>query len=181
MCGPDIAAEPAYAALDVLRPNGSREQLRVPMPSDYDVLTRIHDEECQAVALAEAVTVEFTDLRSVGAGADQVIVGSLRLTRAAAELAIAVTELRGSVLYDVVPAQGTTLPLTLVAEDSVLTISIQVGPATCAAHIIAETKKPFVFPLWIGLGDDEPVRSEIPVTTTQRDELYDVLLVACGL
>lgn len=81
ICRETGVAEPAYAALDVVGLDGSREQVRVHMPSDHDVLTRIHDEECQAVALAEAVTVELIDLRVVGSGVDQVVQGTLRLTR----------------------------------------------------------------------------------------------------
>lgn len=179
VCGPDITAEPAYAALDVVRPDGTHERVRVPMPSDHAVLTRIHDEECQAVALAEAVTVEVVDLRPIGPGADQVVRGTLQLTRMSGEQAITVTEMRGSVLYDVVPGQ---LPATLAADESVLAVPIEVSPATCAAHVIAETKKPFVFPLWVSLNEqDEPVFSEIPLSTPQRDLLYSSLKLVCGL
>lgn len=181
ICTDEVVAEPAYAALEVRRPNGSHEQVRVPMPSDHDVLTRIHAEECQAVALAEAVTVELVDLQVVGSGADQVVHGMLRLTRRDSDESIAVTDVRGSVLYDVVPQQGTALPVVLAATASSVAMPIQVSPATCAAHVIAETKKPFVYPLWLSLDGAEPVFSEIPVTTSQRDVLYRSLLVACEL
>lgn len=181
ICGPGDVAEPAYAALDVQRPDGTRDQVRVPMPSDHGVLSRIHGEECQALALAEAVAIELVDLHLVGSGADQVVQGSLELTRRSSEQDIGVTDMRGSVLYVVAPQHGTTLPVDLGAEESSLTVPIEVAPATCAAHVIAETKKPFVFPLWLSLGGTEPVFSEIPVSTTQRDLLYGSLSVVCDL
>ncbi len=180
-CGSEDVAEPAYAALDIVRPDGGQERVRVPLPSDHSVLTRIHDEECQVLELAAAVTVELVDLHTVGSGADQVAQGSLRLTRRESDSAIAVTDLRGNVLYDVVPQPGTSLPVTLADDQTAVALPLEVSPATCAAHVIAETKKPFVFPLWVTVGSAEPVFTEIPVSAAQRDLLYASLTVACGL
>lgn len=180
-CGPDEPPEPAYAALDILRPNGSTERVRVPMPSDYGVLTRIHDQGCVARQLAEDVTVELTGLDEVGQGAQQVVHGVLRLTRAASPADIAVTDIRGSVLYDVGPASGSGLPAILAADAHTLDVPVEMSPASCDTHIIAETKKPFVFPLFLALDGGEPIFSLIPVSEAQRGMLYDSLIVACGL
>lgn len=180
-CGTDDVAEPAYAVLGIVRPDGSQEQVRVPMPSDHDVLTRIHDEECQVSALAEAVTVQFVELRTVGSGAEQVVQGDLRLIRRDSPAAIAVTALRGNVLYDVAPLGDTLLPTTLEADRTEVSLPVEVFPATCDAHVIAETKKPFVFPLWISVDAAEPVFTEIPVSAEQRDLLYASLILVCDL
>ncbi len=84
-------------------------------------------------------------------------------------------------LYDVVPGEGAQLPLILAADQVRLAVPIEVSPATCAAHVIAETKKPFVFPLWVSLNEEEePVFSEIPMSPPQQDLLYGSLLVVCN-
>lgn len=180
-CGPDQPAEPAYAALEILRPDGTRERVRVPMPSDYNVLTRIHDEECSKLAIAAAVTVELVDLTPVGDGADQVLAGELRLTRQPGTGELAITELRGNVLYDVLPAFGTALPAGNGPEAPGLGLPITIGPATCATHVLAEIKQPYVYPVWIAIDDEEPVRLEIPVPQAQRDQIAAMLAVACDL
>jgi len=177
----DAEAEPAYAALEVLRPDGTHEQVRVPLPSDYGILTRIFDEKCQAAALAEAVAVELVEPRVVGSGAEQVLQATLQLTRRASEKSIAVTDLVGSMLYDLVERDGIELPLELAPEQSVLTVPIEIAPATCATHVIAETKKPFTFPLWLSLDGAEPLYSEIPTTAAQRAPLSGVLVEVCDL
>ncbi|MBA3524222.1 MAG: hypothetical protein H0T85_06665 [Geodermatophilaceae bacterium] len=180
-CRSDQPAEPAYAVVDVVRPDGSRQRLRVPMPSDYGVLTRIHEQGCVARQLAEDVTVELSQLATTGDGAQQVVRGVLRLTRGETPAEIAVTEVRGSVLYELAPRAGTTLPQALVPGETTLDIPLEVSPASCEAHIIAETKKPFVFPVFLALDGGEPVFSLIPVSDAQRELLYDSLIVTCGL
>lgn len=181
LCGPDQRAEPAYAALDVRHPDGTEQRVRVPMPSDYGVLTRIHDEECLKLAVATAVTIELVDLRPSGVGAAQVVAGELRLTRQGDTDEVMVTDLRGNTLYDVLPVDGTTLPVGNGAERPALTVPLTIGPATCMTHVLAEIKQPYVYPVWIGLDGADPVRIEIPVTPAQRDVIAAMLVVACDL
>jgi len=181
LCGEDQTAEPAYAALEVVRPDGTRERVRVPMPSDYGVLTRIHDEECLKLAVASAVTVEFVDMGPTGAGAGQVVAGELRMTRRAGTDEVVVTDLRGNTLYDVLLQDGTTLPAGNAADQPALSLPLTIRPATCMTHVLAEIKQPYVFPVWIGLDGADPVRIEIPVTQVQRDVIAAMLVVACDL
>lgn len=181
ICDADVHAEPAYAALEVLRPDGTREQLRVPLPSDYAILTRIHDEECLAEAIAEALSVELIDAQVVGSGADQALQATLRLTRRAGEQSIAITDVVGSMLYDLVERDGIELPVVLAPDQSMLTVPIQIAPATCAPHVIAETKKPFTFPLWLSFDGAERQYSEIPTSAAQRELLPGVLVEVCDL
>lgn len=179
MCQADVPAEPAYAVLDVLRPDGTREQLRAPLPSVAEVLTRIHDRECRAADVAAAVTVSLVDLVAVGEGPEQVVSGRLQLTRAAAQGPLAVTGLRGSVLYEVVP--GLAFPVELASADDVVSLPVELSPRTCEAHTIAETKQPFLFPLFISFDGAEASYSEIPVSQDQRDLLFGSVQEVCGL
>lgn len=180
-CDAGVMAEPAYAVLEVLRPDKAREQVRVPMPSYYGVLTRVHEEECVAVAIAEAVTVELLDSRLVGSGSDQVIQATLQLTRRASEQSIAVTDVVGSMLYDLEEREGVRLPVDMAPQQAVLTVPIDIAPATCETHVIAETKKPFTFPLWLSLAGAEPQYSEIPTSEAQRESFYGLLVEVCDL
>ena len=44
-------------------------------------------------------------------------------------------------------------------------------PATCEPHVLAETKKPFVFPVEVTVGDGEPVVLDLPVDDALRSSL----------
>lgn len=179
LCDAGTSAEPAYAVLDVVGADGVREQLRAPLPSVATVLTRIHERECAADALAAAVTVEFVDLVAVGAGAEQAGIGRLQVTRADASGSISVTGLRGSVLYKITP--GTDFPVEIATGQALAGLPVTITPRTCEAHTIAETKQPFLFPLFISFDGAEAVYSEIPVPEAQRDLLFGVVEEVCGL
>ena len=84
-------------------------------------------------------------------------------------------------LYNLAERDGVQLPAELTPGQSVLTVPIEIAPATCASHVIAETKKPFTFPLWLSLDGAEPLYSEIPTSDAQRAPLYGVLVAVCDL
>src|SRR4051794_19086392 len=58
----DAAPLPAAAAVTVTRPDGTVEQLRLPLTAD--VLGQIHDEECAVLAVEEVVDISVTGLRA---------------------------------------------------------------------------------------------------------------------
>ncbi|MBA2555326.1 MAG: hypothetical protein H0V10_16880 [Geodermatophilaceae bacterium] len=178
ICQDDVAAEPAYAILDLLRADGVEEQVRVPMPSENDTVPNIHNEDCAAEVLAAAVDVTLSSLTVSRVDGVPTVTGELDLRRQDSTESIAVADMRGSVVLQVQPAQA--LPAVMAAEESTLTVLIQIRQATCDPHYIADTKQPVLFPLWLSFDDRQQEYSEIPVDSEQRVFLLNYLGEVCN-
>lgn len=164
-----VAALPAATRLSVVRPDGVAEDLRVPL--EAEVLGRIHDRECAALAVTEVVDIAVTGLREDG----DALTGELGLIRRAGEKPVAVTRLDRSVLIDVV-ADG--LPLEMAGERAATAVSFT--PASCDPHVLSETKQPFRFPMLVVVGDDEPVPMDLPLSDADRDLLAALVERVCA-
>jgi len=179
ICDDNVPVEPAYAVLDLLRPDGSQEQVRVPMKSENETVPRMHAEDCAAEALAAAVDVVLTGLVVEEVDGLPTVTGGLGFTREDSRESIAVTDMRGSVVLQVRPAD-VELPVVMAVEESTLTVPIQIRQATCDPHYLADTKQPVLFPLWISFDDREQEYSEIPVDADQRVFLLNYLGEVCN-
>jgi hypothetical protein len=166
----DVAAEPAAARLTVVRPDGTVEDLRVPLAAE--IMTRIHEEECAVVALLEVVDVDVVDL----VDEDDALTGSLRLARRAGDEPVQVARVGRSVILDVA---GEELPTEMAGDDDELTTPLVFTSATCDPHALAETKKPYVFPLEVTVGDGEPVVLDLPVSDELRARLEELVDRVC--
>lgn len=170
---PDCAAqpEPLAARLTVARPDGTVEELRVPLAGDD--LDVVHREAC---AVAEVLAVAGTGLTDLAAAGDSVT-GTLVLTRTGDDdRAVTVVDARRSVVLDLV-VDG--LPLELRPGEERATAGVSFTAASCEPHVLADTKQPFVFPLWIRVGDAEPVPVPLSVDPSQQALLWDLLGRVC--
>lgn len=166
----DTAAEPAAARLTVVRPDGSSEDLRVPLAAE--IMTRIHGEECAVLALLEVVGVEVVDLIDE----DEALTAQLRLTRRAGTEPVTVARMGGSVILDVT---GEELPAEMAPDDDEVSTPVLFSSATCDSHALAETKKPYVFLLEVTVGDGEPVVMDLPVDDELRARLAALVNRVC--
>jgi hypothetical protein len=166
----DVAAEPAAARLTVVRSDGSSEELRVPLAAE--ILTRIHGEECAVLALLDVVDVRVGGL----ADEDDALTGELRLTRRAGDEPVTVARVGRSVILDVTAEE---LPAELPADEDELATPLVFTSATCDPHALAETKKPYVFPLEVTVGDGEPVVLDLPVDDELRARLEALVDRVC--
>ncbi|MFD2089980.1 hypothetical protein [Blastococcus deserti] len=162
---------PAAARLTVVRPGGAAEPVRVPLSGD--VLATVHEEECAEQAIAEVVEVTVADLADDG----DAVTGLLTLTRRAGEERVAATALGRSVLLEVVAEE---LPLELPAGERSVTTAVSFTPASCHPHVLAETKKPYVFPLTVEVEDVDPVSVDLPLDQGARDRLAALVQRVCG-
>ena len=166
----DRPAEPAVVRLTVARPDGTAEDLRVPLAAE--IMTRIHDEECAVLALGEMVAVDVIGLED----ADDAVTGQLRLTRRDGEEPVTVARVGRSVILDVA---GNELPAEMAADEAELTTPLVFTSATCDPHALAETKKPYVFPLEVTVGEGEPVVMDLPVDDALRARLEALVDRVC--
>lgn len=169
---PDCSAPPlpAVAEVAVVRPGGAVEEVRLPLSAE--VLRRIHDRECVARALLAVVDVEVTELREDG----DVLRGRLVLSRRAGDEPVTASRVGRSVLIDVAAED---LPLELLGSGSSST-SLRFRPATCGPHVLSETKKPYIFPLDVTVGDGEAVSLDLPLDAAARKELAALVQRVCA-
>src|SRR5215218_8460492 len=148
----DTAPVPTVADLSVTRPDGAVEQLEV--PAEADVLELIHSEECAVLAVTAVVGIEVRDLHQDGDSAT----GSLVLTRRTGSEPVRATRLSRSVLIE----PSTELPVELDGDEESASAPVSFTPASCDPHVLSETKKPYVFPLGVVIGDDDEVPLDLP-------------------
>jgi hypothetical protein len=170
---PDCAAPagPPAAQLTVARPDGAVEELRVPLAGDD--LDVVHREECAVAGVRAVAEIGLTDLTAAG----DAVTGTVVLTRAGDDdRAVTVLGARRSVVLDVA-VEG--LPLELAPGEEQASAEVAFTPASCEPHVLAETKQPFLFPLSVAVGGDEPVSVPLPVDAAQQELFWDLLDRVC--
>jgi hypothetical protein len=165
----DAAPVPAAAELTVVRPDGAVEQVQVPAAAD--VLELIHSEECAVLAVTAVVDITVTDLHDDG----DTLAGSLTLTRRKGTEPIRATRLSRSVLIE----PTADLPLDLDGDEDSASAPVSFTPASCDPHVLAETKKPYVFPLAVTVGGDDEVPVDLPLDQAARDQLAGLVKRVC--
>jgi hypothetical protein len=170
---PDCAAPagPPAARLTVAWPDGTVEELRVPLAGDD--LDVVHRQECAAAGVLAVADIGLTGLAATGDS----VTGTVVLTRAGDDdRAVTVLDARRSVVLDVA-VQG--LPLELGPGEERASAEVAFTPASCEPHVLADTKQPFLFPLWIEVGGAEAVPVPLPVDAAQQVLLQELLARVC--
>jgi hypothetical protein len=168
VCG--TAPVPAAAELTVTRSDGSIEQVDV--PASADVLELVHAEECAALAVSAVVAMAVTGLHEDG----DVVTGSLTLTRRTGSEPVVVSRLDRSVLMGVTAE----MPLELAGNEGAASAPVSFVPSNCEPHVLSETKKPYVFPLAVAVGDGDPVSLSLPLDQGAKDQLTAVVQRVCA-
>ncbi|KQS73689.1 hypothetical protein [Modestobacter sp. Leaf380] len=170
----DCAAPVAPVAAEVVlsRAGGPVETVLVPLAGD--VLDRVHEQGCRVQQLLTLVDVAVEG--PVGSGEE--VTASLVLTRVAGspDVDVEVRALGRSVLL--APTVDDGLPATLRAGRDELVLPLTVELVSCEPHVLAETKKPFVFPLTVRV-DGEDTVLDLPLDDAQRDGLQALVDRVC--
>jgi hypothetical protein len=161
---------PAAADLTVVRPDGAVEQVQVPAAAD--VLELIHSEECAVLAVTAVVDIAVTDLHDDG----DTLAGSLTLTRRTGSEPVRATRLSRSVLIE----PTAELPLDLDGDEDSASTPVSFTPASCDPHVLSETKKPYVFPLAVTVGDADEVPVDLPLDQSAREQLAALVQRVCA-
>ena len=182
LCGEGIGVDPAYVAVQVQHPDGRMQEARVPLEAPDDILDRIHTEECHLLALAAAVDVSLGGFTLEDVDGSPVLQTDITLTRGENAEQIALVELRGSVVFDVSFADPSDPPSAMVTAESenVVAVAVRMTGRGCDAHVLGETKQPFLFPFYVTFDGGEPQYGVLNVSQEQRDALWDYVEVACA-
>lgn len=181
VCGEGVRVDPLFTALQVQRPDGRTEEIRLPLEAPDDIIARIHREECHVLALAAAATVRLgSDLSSEQADGQAVLRTTVNLTRGTNTEAIALVGLRGSVVFDLLFADDSEPPPSMPADENELVVPVVLRNATCEAHVLGETKQPFLFPFYVTFDGGEAQYGTLEVSPEQQDALWSYIQTVCA-
>jgi hypothetical protein len=166
-----VGVDPVAARVLVARPDGATEELRVPLTGD--TMAQVHDAECAVEDVLAVVGIAVEDLADAG----PTLAGVVVLTRRAGDDPVEVTRLGGSVVLQ--PVLDDDLPVTLAPDEDQLRLPVAFDAARCDPHALAETKKPFVFPLAVTVGDGDSVPVDLPLDDAQKAQLQAFLDRVC--
>jgi hypothetical protein len=132
--------------LTVANGAGAVANLEIPLPTD--VLEGINAGEC---AIRKVLDVASPALGGAEAASGTTVDTTLTVSRGAAgaRASVVVTAMRGSVIFDMVPRAGATLPVSLGQGESAIAVPVTFTASRCDPHAVAESKKTFVFGVWL--------------------------------
>lgn len=177
-CGDGDTVEPTAAVMDVRVADGSTQRYEVPLESIYDALPKLHERECDIARVAAAVDVGLASIEQVEGDDGPVLEADVTFRRLDGDEQIVVSDVRGSVLYRIVPGD---LPVVMAPGDAEMRLPIVISAARCDGHALGESKQPFVFPVGIQIGDEDQVGYDIPMASDQQAQLWEYLTDTCGI
>jgi hypothetical protein len=163
-----------------VRPEGAQSQdVLVPLEPTW-VLDDLLARECSRRAVEEAVDLRFGPTWTLEG---TTLLGSIEMHRLDSDQRLTVTGLGGSILYNVRPIPERPSPL-LVLEPGMDRAELPIGltVARCDGHSLGESKRSFLFELWVRLGDDpERYLTISPEEESAREQWRELTRVGCGL
>ena len=163
------AAGPAQVEV-VAEIGGVRQHGLIDVP--IEPLQRISDAECGRELVLESVDVAFSDEFAVD---DGVLTTAVTLARRAGDEPIEVTNVRGSVLLELVPAAAATPLAAMAPDEREVEVPVQLRVIRCDPHAVTESKKTFQLAIWIAVGDRETQHLVISPEGALRDELQALI------
>jgi hypothetical protein len=149
---------------------GVTRRLRVRVDQAEPIL-RVHAAECAAARLAGQVSLRLGPGWRPAAG--QGVEVDLELVQREAGTAVTVVEVAGSVIFSVTGLD----PVAARVDDgrTRAVVPLVVRADRCDPHALIESKRTYVFPAWVQVGDDEPVRVELRPEPVVEEALAGLL------
>jgi hypothetical protein len=143
---------------------------------DDAVLKQINADECAALAVVEVASPSFGPIASQDA---REIETTIVLTRGDSrpDAPVALDAMTGNIVFTV--ALDDAAPRTLAAREGSLSVPAVVTVGRCDPHVFAESKKTWVFPVYLAIDGGEPQFVEFQPDLATRDALQR-LFDDCG-
>jgi len=160
--------------------DGAAQSLTLEASDRLGQLAQISAVDCLFASVAEIVAITASTTPTILA-TSEIPTARLDLTLRPTG-AIGTVTVRGvrSTTLLTVSAHLASFPLTLTGSDEPVVLSLDIRPARCDAHAIAEDKRGTIIPLDVVVGDSS---GEIAVAAsdTVREDLYAFVRAACAL
>jgi hypothetical protein len=178
----DCAAETApevWLTADVGSPS---EPTEVEVSDPYELLPRLHAEQCVAQAIAEIAIVTPREVIAPAGQAPAILVIDIAPTGAAGSIDI--VGVRGTTLLQPADDGARTPELALEVELNAAgptELRVPLLPNRCDAHALAEDKVGTIIPFLIDAGGPEPVSWLMVLPDDLKGALYTYYAAYCGL
>lgn len=149
---------------------GVRQHGLIDVP--IEPLQQISDSECGRELVLEAVDVGLGDEFSVE---DGVLTTALTLARRTGDEPIEVTNVRGSVLLELMPETAATPLAAMAPGQADLAVPVRMRVIRCDPHAVTESKKTFQLAVWIAVGERETQHLVVAAEGALRDELQALI------
>jgi hypothetical protein len=167
--GAASAAEQASVVLTVETEDETRHSVTAELSYPNGTLDRLLQESCAAQAVAAAARIELGELTEAE---DGTLEGRLSVTPLG-EAALDVTEVRGSVLFEITAGEAQT-------EAGAVAVPLVFDAHRCEGHAVGDAKQPFGFTVWVTIDGGEPVATAIEVGEDRREALWTMLEHRCA-
>lgn len=190
VCGspPDVdAVPPADAAIAVGHASidGAPPVLvSVPVDDEDSILSKVFRRSCQEQYLRWAADLQFgnTWTHTTTASGEPAVRGTLELRRKSSDAPLAVTRINGSVLLRITAERPSDPIATLGPRDDAVSIPIVIEQSgNCSAHALAESKKTFIIPIDVAVGDRDPMAYVVTFDLASQRLLNDMINASCNL
>ena len=174
--GKAVCPAPAGESTAVLVMTIDGEQVTETFVMDDAVLRKINAEECAEQAVLDVATPSFGPVQSQTATEMRT---SIVLTRGPSmpDKPVTLAGMTGNIVFIV--KLDASADATLDAGQASVAVPATIVVGRCDPHVFAESKKTFVFPVRLVIGDAAPAYVEIQPDATTRAALLN-LFVACG-
>lgn len=167
---------PSQVALGVRTEDGRIHDVLLPLPDPDPMLDKLLAIDCRQAYLDRRVSLSFGPWSRPSGGR---VTGSVILRRAGFPGTVTLREFAGSILLQVRPTpllERTPKPYGVLKPGvDELRIPILVDGDRCTPHVLAEIKKPYVFPAFVVLDGGEPLYTELRVTDADQAAFRPVI------
>ncbi len=139
---------------------------------DPEPLARIHRSECGQERVHETVDLSFAQDFTVDG---DTLSTSLDVALVVDDEPVVVSDVRGSVIIDVQPADPDVNAVTVDKASPTGSIPVQMRIVRCDPHAVTESKKTFQFATWASIGAGGQTYTAIQATGALRDELQRLI------
>ena len=156
----------------------------VPIDDEDAILPRIWARSCRDQRVRWAADLRFGDTWTPATTptGEPALLGTIELHRNGSTEELAITEINGSVLLRIGAVTPTDPVAVLAPGDDATTIPIRiVQSGNCSAHALIESKKTFIIPIDLAIGDDESLAYVIRFDVPAQGLLNAMINASCGL
>jgi hypothetical protein len=166
----------SHVAVKVRTEDGRIHDVRLPLADPDPMLDKLLAIDCQQDFLDRQATFTFGPWTRLPDGR---IAGTVVIKRIGFKGTVTLREFAGSILLEVLPTplgERTPKPYGVLKPGAdELRIPIIVDGDRCTPHVLAEIKKPYVFPAFVSLDGGEPLYTELRITDAERAAFKPVI------
>jgi hypothetical protein len=156
----------------------------IPIDDERAILPKVYRRSCQEQRLTWAAELRFGDhwAPATTASGKPAVLGTLELRRHRSDEPLTITRINGSVLLRISAVAASDPVVTLDPGQDAASIPITIAQSgNCDAHALIESKKTFIIPIGLAIGEADPMAYVIRFDTPTKQLLNRMINESCGV